>query len=113
MNVTTDRTNGISVVHVNEARLTYLQLSAFATAVIALIGAGERRVLVDLSNVTAVDSATVGCLMDLSRQTTEAGGLLKLSGVQKRVEKMLTMTGAQAVLDVHPDASSALRSFGS
>jgi hypothetical protein len=36
----------------------------------------------------------------------------KLSGVQKRVETMLTMTGAQNFLEVHPDEASALASFG-
>ena len=30
--------------------------------------------LVDLSTVTYVDSATIGCLMDLYRQATAAGG---------------------------------------
>jgi hypothetical protein len=50
--------------------------------------------------------------MDLYRQATAAGGALKLAGVQKRVETMLTMTGAQNFLEIHPDASSAIRSFG-
>jgi hypothetical protein len=55
-------------------------------------------VLLDLSKVTYVDSATIGCLMDLYRQTTAAGGV-KLAGVQKRVETMLTMTGAHNFLE--------------
>ena len=112
MNVTTDRTQGIAVVRVNEARLMYPLLSEFATTITSLIGSGERRVLVDLSTVTYVDSATIGCLMDLYRQATAAGGVLKVAGVQKRVETMLTMTGAQDVLDIHPDAPSAIKSFG-
>jgi hypothetical protein len=48
----------------------------------------------------------------LCRQATAAGGVLKVAGVQKRVESMLTMTGAQDVLDIHPDETSAIRSFG-
>ena len=112
MNVTTDRTQGVSVVRVNEVRLMYPLLSEFATTITSLIGSGERRVLLDLSTVTYVDSATIGCLMDLYRQATAAGGVLKVTGVQKRVETMLTMTGAQDVLDIHPDAPSAIKSFG-
>ena len=47
------------------------------------------------------------------RVTTSAvGGSLKLAGVQKRVETMLTMTGAQNFIEVHPDESSAVKSFG-
>ena len=112
MNLTTDRSQGISIVRVNEARLMYPLLSEFANTITSLIGTGERRVLIDLSAVTYVDSATIGCLMDLYRQATAAGGALKLIGVQKRVETMLTMTGAQAVLEIHSDAPAAIRSFG-
>ena len=73
---------------------------------------GENRILVDLAAVNYVDSATIGCLMDLYRQASAAGGAFKLSGVQKRVETMLTMTGAQNFLEVHADQASALKTFG-
>ena len=112
MNLTTDRNQGIAVVRVGEARLMYPLLSEFSNTVTTLLGAGERRVLLDLSRVTYVDSATIGCLMDLYRQATAAGGVLKLSGVQKRVETMLSMTGAQNFLEIHPDEPTALKSFG-
>ena len=49
---------------------------------------------------------------DLYRQAAAAGGALKLAGVQKRVETMLTMTGAQNFIEVHPDEPSAVKSFG-
>ena len=112
MNLATDRTQGVAIVRVHEARLMYPLLSEFANTVTGLIGAGETRVVLDLSTVTYVDSATIGCLMDLYRQISGAGGEVKLSGVQKRVETMLTMTGTQNFIDVHPDAASALTSFG-
>jgi stage II sporulation protein AA (anti-sigma F factor antagonist) len=90
----------------------YPLLSEFAATITSLIGSGERQVLLDLSTVTYVDSATIGCLMDLYRQAAAAGGALKLTGVQKRVETMLTMTGAQNFLEIHADAPSAIKSFG-
>jgi anti-anti-sigma factor len=90
----------------------YPLLSEFSGTIASLIGAGERKLLVDLSTVTYVDSATIGCLMDLYRQAHAAGGALKLAGVQKRVETMLTMTGAQNFIEVHPDEPSAVKSFG-
>ena len=112
MNLTTERTHGVSVVRVNEARLMYPLLSEFATTITSLIGSGERRVLLDLSTVTYVDSATIGCLIDLYRQATAAGGLLKVTGVQKRVETMLRMTGTQHFIEIHPDEPGAVKSFG-
>ena len=111
MNVTTSHTGGVVVMRVNEPRLTYPILSDFANAVTGLIGGGERRILVDLTSVGYVDSATIGCLMDLYRQTSAAGGTIKLSGVNKRVETMLTMTGAHNFLDIHADEAGAVTSF--
>lgn len=112
MNVTTSNTNGISVVRVSEARLTYPLLTDFVDTVTGLISSGEKRIVVNLETVSYVDSATIGCLMDLYRQATAAGGALKLAGVQKRVETMLTMTGAHNFLEVHADLASAVASFG-
>ena len=112
MNVTTDQSGQVSIVRVGEARLMYPILGEFASAVSQLLTEGRRDILIDLSPVTYVDSATIGCLMDLYRQVSTAGGHLKLSGVQKRVETMLTMTGAQNFIEIHADESSAVRSFG-
>ena len=112
MNLSTDRSHDIPIVRVKEARLIYPLLAEFASAVAALIASGEKRLIIDLGTVGYVDSATIGCLMDLYRQASAAGAALKLAGVQKRVETMLTMTGAHNFLEVHPDEQSALKSFG-
>ncbi len=112
MNVTTTEINGISVVRVSEAKLTYPILTDFVTAVTHLVETGNKRIVVNLENVSYVDSATIGCLMDLYRQASAGGGALKLAGVQKRVETMLTMTGAHNFLEVHADQASAVASFG-
>jgi anti-sigma B factor antagonist len=112
MNITTDRANNVAVIRVGESRLMYPLLSEFSSTITQLINSGERKVVVNLSSVGYVDSATIGCLMDLYRQASAAGGSLKLAGVQKRVETMLTMTGAQNFIEVHPDEPSAVKSFG-
>ena len=112
MNLTTETSNGVAVVRIGESRLMYPLLSEFSNAVTQLIASGTQKVVVDLSSVGYVDSATIGCLMDLYRQANAAGGALKLAGVQKRVETMLTMTGAQNFIEIHPDEASALESFG-
>ena len=113
MNLSTEQNLGIAIVRVGESRMMYPLLADFAGAVTTLLASGTRKVLLDFSKVTYVDSATIGCLMDLYRQTAAAGGTMKLAGVQKRVETMLTMTGAHNFLEMHPDEASAVKSFGS
>lgn len=112
MNLTTEHTAGVAIVRIGESRLMYPLLADFSGTVTALVAAGDRKVLLDLSKVTYVDSATIGCLMDLYRQITAAGGAIKLSAVQKRVETMLTMTGAHNFLEMLPDETTAISSFG-
>jgi anti-anti-sigma factor len=112
MNVTTEQSGAVSIVRVADTRLMYPMLGDFSTAVSSLIAAGKRDVLIDLTPVTYVDSATIGCLMDLYRQISSAGGRLKLSGVQKRVETMLTLTGAHNFIEIHADEPTAVKSFG-
>ena len=112
MKVTTEHTGAVSIVRVHEARLMYPMLGDFADTVSALIASGQRDILIDMTPVTYVDSATIGCLMDLYRQVNISGGHLKLSSVQKRVETMLTMTGAQNFIEIHADEPAAVKSFG-
>ena len=112
MNVKTEQAGAISIVRVGETRLMYPILGDFSSAVTGLIASGQREILIDLTPVTYVDSATIGCLMDLYRQVSSAGGQLKLIGVQKRVETMLNLTGAQNFIELHPDEATAVKSFG-
>ena len=112
MNLTTERAGDVAIVRVGETRVMYPMLGDFSEAVSALVSGGARNVLIDLAPVTYVDSATIGCFMDLYRQVRNGGGHLKLSGVQKRVETMLNMTGAQNFIQIHADEQSAVKSFG-
>ena len=114
MNLTTDRSDdaGVVIIRVGETKLMYPMLSEFAESISNLVDAGDAKVVIDMANVVYVDSASIGCLMDLYRRATQAGGSLKLSGVQKRVETMLTMTGTQNFIELHGDESAAVSSFG-
>ena len=112
MNLTTEQHGGVAIVRVAETRVMYPMLGEFSDVIAAQVSGGHHNVLIDLAPVTYVDSATIGCLMDCYRLVKNAGGSLKLSGVQKRVETMLTMTGAQNFIPIHSDEASALASFG-
>ena len=112
MNLKTEQIGAVSIVRVGETRMMYPMLADFSSEVSGLVAGGARNILIDLGPVTYVDSATIGCFMDIYRQVTAAGGRLKLSGVQKRVETMLTMTGAHNFIELHADEGSAIKSFG-
>ena len=70
-----------------------------------------RKVVINFGGVEYLDSAAIGCLMDLYRQATAAGATLKLAGLRSRVETMLTLTGTNQFMEIHPDAATAVKSF--
>ncbi len=112
MRFTIDRVHGVVIIRVDEPKLLYPMLSDFSESVSSIIADGESRVVIDMSNVTYVDSATIGCFMDFYRQATNAGGGLRLANVQKRVESVLTITRTQQFIEIHPDEHAAVASFG-
>jgi anti-sigma B factor antagonist len=111
MIVKTEQAGNVAIVRVGDTRMMYPILADFSATVTALIADGARNILIDLGPVTYVDSATIGCFMDLYRTISGLGGQLKLAGVQKRVETMLTMTGTQNFIGIHSDEATALSSF--
>ena len=111
MNVTSEQSGDVVVVHAGPARLMHPSLSEFSTPVTGELAKASRKIVINLGGVEYLDSAAIGCLMDLYRQATAAGATLKLAGVQRRVETMLTLTGANQFMEIHPDAAAAVKSF--
>ena len=111
MKVTTEQSGDVVIVHAGPARLMYPSLSEFSTLVTGEIAKGTRKIVINFGGVDYVDSAAIGCLMDLYRQSTAAGAILKLAGLCSRVETMLTLTGTNQFMEIHPDAAAAVKSF--
>jgi len=111
MNVTSEQSGDVLVVHAGPARLMHPSLSEFSTLVTCEIAKGTPKIVINLGGVEYLDSAAIGCLMDLYRQATAVGATLKLAGVQKRVETLLTLTGANQFMETHPDTATAVKSF--
>ena len=112
MQLEVDEKADVRIVRVKEAKLTYPNLSTFFAEVRQLVESGTRKLLIDLSSVTYIDSASIGCLMDIYRLMQDRGGAVKLSGVQPRVETMISMTGVHKLIDLHREESAALQAFG-
>jgi len=77
----------------------------------AILEEGTCRLVLDLEAVTYIDSATIGCLLDIHRLVTESGGALRLAALQRRVHHMLSMTGVDRFLEVHETEADALASL--
>lgn len=107
-----EQRDDVQIVRVEEAKLTYPVLSAFFAEVRQLVESGARRLVIDLKNVSYIDSASIGCLIDIHHLLEERGGSVKLSGPKPRVQTMLSMVLVDKILDVYKDEAAALAAFG-
>ena len=75
------------------------------------IASGVKKIVIDLSEVSYVDSASIGCLMDIYRMVSDRSGALKLVGLQERVETMVSLTGLHNLVEIFREERGALESF--
>jgi anti-sigma B factor antagonist len=69
-------------------------------------------VLVDMTEVSYIDSSGIGALVSASSRVRNRGGELKLFGLQERTETVLIHCGTPIRFDVHNDRDASLASFG-
>ena len=111
MNLQIDTKDDVKIVRVKDERLVYAMLSSFFSEVSDVIEGGATKIIIDLTDVTYIDSASVGCLMDIYRASSERSGTIRLVGLRERVETMVSMTGLHNFMEIFRDESSALESF--
>jgi anti-anti-sigma factor len=112
MQLSFEQHGGVCIVRVRDAKLTYPVLSPFFAELRGIVESGARKLIIDLGAVTYIDSASIGCLLDIHRLLEERGGSVKLSRPNPRVQTMLSMVLVDKILDVHRQEAAALAAFG-
>ena len=77
---------------------------------IEMVGAGERRVVVDLGRVEFLDSTGLGVLVGAHRRLRARDGSLTLVCPHERLLKIFRITGLDSVFDIYDSVESATAS---
>jgi anti-sigma B factor antagonist len=85
--------------------------SALRDTLREMVGKGQKKVLLNMSEVSYIDSSGIGELVSGFTTVTNAGGQLKLLNLTKRVKDLLQITKLYTVFDIHETEVSAIRSF--
>jgi anti-sigma B factor antagonist len=78
-----------------------------------LVAGGTRKILLNLHDVTYMDSAGLGELVGSYATVTNLGGQIKLLHAQGKVSDMLTVTKLYTIFTAYTDEGEALNSFQS
>jgi anti-sigma B factor antagonist len=76
-----------------------------------MVTKGQKKILLNLGDVSYIDSSGIGELVSGFTSVTNSGGQLKLLNLTKRVKDLLQITKLYTVFDVHEDEAGAIRSF--
>ena len=76
-----------------------------------LIKKGHVRIVLNLADVTYIDSSGVGMMVAESKAVYGQGGVMKLAHLSARSHHLLAMLKLKLVFEIFDDEASAIRSF--
>ena len=88
-------------------RLNMVAAPAFKSLVEETVDSGQTRIVVDLGQVTFIDSSGLGALIAALKATRQAGGDLRIADVPEQVLTVLRLTNLDRVLRAHPTVADA------
>jgi anti-sigma B factor antagonist len=85
--------------------------STFRDSVRDLASNGHKKLLLNLAEVSYIDSSGIGEMVSGFTTVTNQGGQVKLLNLTKRVKDLLQITKLYTVFEVFDDEAAAVRSF--
>jgi len=112
MKATNRQVDGVAVVDMS-GRITLGEGSVVLRDTIRdLIGKGSKKILLNLGDVTYIDSSGIGELVSAFTAVRREGGELKLLNLTKKVHDLLQITKLYTVFDIKDDEAAAIKAFG-
>ncbi|MGI8771678.1 MAG: STAS domain-containing protein [Acidobacteriaceae bacterium] len=109
--ITTRQVDGVTVLDLN-GRITLGEGSVTLRDMVRdLLSKGQKQILLNLGNVTYIDSSGIGELVSAFTTVKNQGGELKLLNLTRKVHDLLQITKLYTVFDVKDDEASAIGSF--
>jgi anti-sigma B factor antagonist len=111
MKASSRQVNGVTVVDMM-GRITLGEGSVVLRDTIRdLLGKGDKKILLNLGNVTYIDSSGIGELVSAFTSVRNQGGELKLLNLTKKVHDLLQITKLYTVFDIRDDETAAVGAF--
>jgi len=111
MKSNTREVNGVTVVDLN-GRITLGEGSVvLRDQVRELLGKGQKKILLNMGEVSYIDSSGIGELVSAFTTVRNQGGELKLLNLTKKVHDLLQITKLYTVFDIKDDEAAAVGSF--
>jgi anti-sigma B factor antagonist len=109
----TDReVSGVDVIDIEGRIVLGEESNAFREKVKSLLAAGKKKIVLNLAQVTYIDSAGLGTLVATFHSARSQGATLKLTNLGSKFKEVLQVTKLMTVFDTYDSESAAIQSFG-
>ena len=113
MKASTRQVDGVTIVDLS-GRITLGEGSVVLRDTIKdLLSKGQKKILLNLGDVSYIDSSGIGELVSAFTSVRNQGGELKLLHLTKKVHDLLQITKLYTVFDVKDDEAGAIAAFSS
>lgn len=112
MNMNTRSVNDVTVVDLSGKITLGEGTAALRHEIRNLLKDGHKKIVLNMAEVSYVDSSGIGELVSAFTTTSNQGGALKLLNLTNKIQELLGITKLLTVFDVHDDEQKALSSFG-
>lgn len=100
----------ITLIAADCAELTATNATQFRRSILELIEGGHSRIVIDLHQVTEVDSSGIGALVSLLKRIGMRGEMI-LCGMTEKVAQLFRLTRMDQIFPIQPDSAAALRAL--
>jgi anti-sigma B factor antagonist len=111
LKLTNREVNGVSVVALEGRIVLGEESNALREKVKSLLAGGKKNIVLNMDNVTYIDSAGLGTLVASHHSAKTQGAALKLSNLGSKFQEVLQVTKLLTVFDVYDSETAAIRSF--
>ena len=111
MKSSTRQVDGVTIIDLS-GRITLGEGSSVLRDLVRqTVAKGNKQILLNLGDVTYIDSSGIGELVSAFTSVRNAGGELKLLNLTKKVHDLLQITKLYTVFDVKDDEATAIQAF--
>ena len=111
MEIAERKVGGVTIVDISGKIVASETSGRLKDKVSSLIFQGEKRIVLNLANVSYVDSSGLGEMVACHGSAVRNGGEVKLANAGKKINDLLVMTKLLTVFDAHDTEDAAVRSF--
>jgi anti-sigma B factor antagonist len=113
LKISNRQVDGVGVVELSGRIVLGEESNAMREQIKGMLAAGQKKIVLNLADVTYIDSAGLGALVAAHHSARTQGASLKLAHLGSKFQEILQVTKLLTVFEVHDNEAAAVRSFAS